>query len=221
MEQLRTSHDAIQEQLAGLDQQILRGQDSAFNEEASRARVQYVPPLWLIQSRDYMSRIGRVFFQIPNFAPDMPLCFFRFCGSTPCSNYSSSGWHSSTLRVSSYINMYNSAVFLCTCVACVHRREKVLLYSYQPSTQLKVYFLEELRRIEDRLRDELRTSTAATTIGTGRLVDGNSPSTFSVPEHEIRKHFEKHKDSMRLEAMAAVQRHRDHLTAMRKGSMNA
>lgn len=88
------------------------------------------------------------------------------------------------------------------------------------SPRCKVYFLEEVRRIENQLRDGLRISAATaamdTASGAGRLVDGNYPSLLPVTEDEIRKHLEKHKDSVRLEAMAAVQRHREHLAALRR-----
>lgn len=93
----------------------------------------------------------------------------------------------------------------------------------------KVYFLEEVRRIENQLRDELRVSAAAAaatmdtastapspSLGASRVVDGNSSSMFPVPENEIRRHLERHKVEVRLEAMAAVQRHREHLAAKRK-----
>ena len=100
----------------------------------------------------------------------------------------------------------------------------------------KVYFLEEVRRIENQLRDGLRMSAAAAdaddaagdtavstttppaSLGAGRVIGGISPSILPLHEDEIRKHLEEHKDSVRLEAMVAVHRHRDHLAALRKAT---
>lgn len=48
-----------------------------------------------------------------------------------------------------------------------------------------------------------------------RLADGHSPA-IPITDAEVRKHLEANKDSVRLEAMAAVLRHRNHLTALRE-----
>lgn len=156
-----------------------------------------------------------------------------FCRSTPNHN-----WPKHTklpIYILVLVFFLSGRVTFCPGSACcLHQTTTSILVSPCKTSSCaksprrnKVYFLEEVRRIENQLRDGLQISTAAAAAamgtasgspGAGRLIDGNLPSILPVSEDEIRKHLEQHKDSVRLQAMAAVQRHRDHFGALKKAT---
>lgn len=85
-------------------------------------------------------------------------------------------------------------------------------------------FLEEVRRLEDELLTELRRSrirqTARPTGGDALPSDDTHPASGSsartIGDLEAQSYLENHKESVRLGAMAAVLRHREHLMALRQ-----
>lgn len=194
MEQFRASHQAIQERLAGLDQRNFHDQGSAFNEEVNQNLVSV----------------------LTNSQADRKAALARrlYLNESHVSCYADT-YDASTAAQPGFLNQS-----LCD-EQCYIR-------------VTKGYFLEEVRRIENRLRDGLRISMAATATdaasssaeqssspsplspGAGRVVDGNPPSILAVSEDDVRRYLDKHRDSVRLEAVATVQRHRDHLATLRR-----
>ncbi|CAN0537789.1 unnamed protein product [Ectocarpus sp. 12 AP-2014] len=83
-------------------------------------------------------------------------------------------------------------------------------------------FLEEVRRLEDRLLTELPggriPQTARPTSGDALPSDDIHPASGArtVGDLEAQSYLENHKDIVRLGAMASVLRHREHLMALRQ-----
>lgn len=88
----------------------------------------------------------------------------------------------------------------------------------------KTFFLEEVRRLEENLRAGLRdardyaanSEVAAATVGDGLAAGPSTLRLKPMTEAEVRDHLEHHKESVRLEAMASVLRHREHLKALQQ-----
>lgn len=93
----------------------------------------------------------------------------------------------------------------------------------------KVFYLEEVLRLEDNLRAGLRGGGASGGAVAGVSPENDayladrirSPATIPITDAEVQKHLETNKDRVRQEAVAAVLRRRDHLAAMREISANA
>lgn len=88
--------------------------------------------------------------------------------------------------------------------------------------------MEEVNRIEDKLRVELQdqnnraafrisVDTASSADGSTLAPDGERrrAGRAAATDAEVRQYLEKHKENVRAEAMVAVRRHREHLNALR------
>ncbi|CAB1114717.1 unnamed protein product [Ectocarpus sp. CCAP 1310/34] len=86
----------------------------------------------------------------------------------------------------------------------------------------KAMFLEEVRILEDILLTELQRGgipqTARPTSGDALSSNDIHPASGArtISDLEAQSYLENHKDSVRLGAMAAVLRHREHLMALRQ-----
>ncbi|CAM9553991.1 unnamed protein product [Scytosiphon promiscuus] len=95
--------------------------------------------------------------------------------------------------------------------------------SRAPSSSLAL-FSDEVRRLEGNLRAGLRDATGyaaqdgpgAARFGEGLAVGSSAHKANPASEAEVREHLERHKESVRLEAMASVLRHREHLKVLRQ-----
>ncbi|CAM9695179.1 unnamed protein product, partial [Ectocarpus fasciculatus] len=93
-----------------------------------------------------------------------------------------------------------------------------------PALNEEAMFLEEVRRLEDELLTELqrrrKSQTARPTGGDALPSDDTHPasgsSTRTIGDLEAQSYLENHKDNVRLGAMSAVLRHREHLMALRQ-----
>lgn len=99
------------------------------------------------------------------------------------------------------------------------------------NSHIQDYFLAEVRRIEDRIRTELRDRNghhqAKHGIVDDRMVAGDGRPVGAgmrggVDQDNVaaqmlleRQHLEKHKGSVRAEALETVRRHRQHIGALK------
>lgn len=82
-------------------------------------------------------------------------------------------------------------------------------------------FLEEVRRVEDRLRAAFWDAGGSRVTSPGMVpavaTDGSQDIIARVASFKrIRQYLENHKAEVRAEAMATVQRQREHLAALRE-----
>lgn len=81
----------------------------------------------------------------------------------------------------------------------------------------QTFFVEEVRRLEDNLRQELLHDKKRTAADNTRLAQGGAGPAArpTVTDAEVRQHLDKNKELVRMEAMSTVSRHREHLRALR------